>query len=166
MASQLFHSPIGTLEISARAGRLLSIGFQGKDPIFAETAFNGQSEDPVLDLACKQLDEYFAGTRRKFDVPIAMQGTPFQLRVWSLLMRIPFGMTVSYRDLSKAVGSEASSRMVARANATNPLPIIVPCHRVVASDGSTAGFAGGVRVKQALLEQEMAGAGVFAAAMG
>ena len=119
----------------------------------------------MLDLACKQLDEYFAGTRRKFDVPIAMQGTPFQLRVWSLLMRIPFGMTVSYRDLSKAVGSEASSRMVARANATSPLPIIVPCHRVVAAGGKIGYYSGGegIPTKRYLLMHENKEASQWAA---
>ena len=166
MTSHFFHSPIGTLRLTARAGRLLSIAFPGSEPAFDEQPSYGiQADEPVIDIACRQLDEYFAGTRKKFDVPIAMQGTPFQLRVWSLLLRIPYGVTVSYNDLAKAVGSDSASRAVGRANATNPLPIIVPCHRVIAADGSLAGFAGGVQAKRALLEQEQAGAGIFAAAM-
>jgi len=163
--SQLFYSPVGPLHLTARSGRLLSIGFGADNSPVAGPSFEHQPHDPVLDVACKQLDEYFAGRRRKFDVPVAMQGTPFQLRVWSMLLRIPFGKTVSYKDLARVVGSDSASRAVGRANAANPLPIIVPCHRVIASDGSLAGFTGGVEIKRALLDQECAGAGLFAAAM-
>lgn len=116
----------------------------------------------MLDLACDQLDEYFAGKRRQFDVPIALQGTSFQTSVWSMLYRIPFGKMVSYKQLADAL-KRGCPRSVGTANGANPLPIFIPCHRVVQSDGSLGGYSGGIQVKQALLELEYAGAELFSA---
>lgn len=117
----------------------------------------------MLDLTCEQLDEYFAGDRQQFDVPIALQGTSFQTKVWSMLYRIPFGKMVSYQQMAEAL-DRGCARSVGTANGANPLPIIVPCHRVIASDGTLGGYAGGLEAKQALLDIEYAGSELFATA--
>lgn len=166
MINRSYQSPIGQLTLSAKAGRLLGIHFEGQDDAHHETSTPSQSDQQVLDEARWQLDEYFDGTRRRFDVPIALMGTPFQLEVWSILLRIPFGKSVSYRDLARLVGREGGARAVGMANAANPLPIIVPCHRVIGIDGSLTGFAGGVHAKRELLDLECVGAGLFVGALG
>ena len=109
---------------------------------------------PLLQEAKRQLDEYFAGKRKTFDLPLAPSGTPFQRSVWNALRNIPYGQTRSYQDLAQAVGRPNACRAVGSANAKNPLPILIPCHRVVRSDGSTGGYAGGTKLKQILLELE------------
>lgn len=101
-----------------------------------------------------QLDEYFAGARRRFELPLAPRGTAFQLQVWRELRKIPYGRTISYATLARRAGNEAACRAVGAANGRNPLPIIVPCHRVVGSDGSLTGFGGGIEAKRFLLELE------------
>jgi methylated-DNA-[protein]-cysteine S-methyltransferase len=102
----------------------------------------------------RQLDAYFAGERTAFDVPLAPRGTPFQKRVWAALQEIPFGQTRSYAELAQAVGMPGAARAVGSANARNPLSIVVPCHRVVATSGALTGYAGGVERKQWLLAHE------------
>jgi methylated-DNA-[protein]-cysteine S-methyltransferase len=102
----------------------------------------------------RQLDEYFAGQREEFDLPLAPRGTPFELSVWEELRRIPFGETRSYADIARALGKPAATRAVGRANGANPLPIVVPCHRVIGSNGSLTGFGGGLDNKVRLLELE------------
>ena len=102
----------------------------------------------------RQLDEYFAGTRREFDLPLAPDGTPFQLRVWQALQTIPYGGTWSYRELAAAVGNVQAVRAVGLANGRNPLPIVIPCHRVIGSDGSLTGYGGGLPTKRSLLALE------------
>lgn len=109
----------------------------------------------VLDAAAAQLTEYFAGERFSFDVPLRLEGTDFQHTVWRELLKIPFGETITYRELAHRVGSPTAFRAVGQANGRNPIPLIVPCHRVVASDG-IGGYAGGVTMKRALLELERA----------
>jgi methylated-DNA-[protein]-cysteine S-methyltransferase len=101
-----------------------------------------------------QLDAYFAGRRRDFDVRLAPEGTPFQLRVWAALCEIPYGETISYAELARRIGNPNAVRAVGAANGRNPLPIVVPCHRVVGADGSLVGFGGGLDVKRALLDLE------------
>lgn len=101
-----------------------------------------------------QLDEYFAGRRRQFDVPLAPSGTAFQLRVWRGLGDVPYGETLSYGELARRLGMPNGSRAVGLANGANPLPIVVPCHRVIGSDGSLTGFGGGLELKRRLLELE------------
>jgi methylated-DNA-[protein]-cysteine S-methyltransferase len=108
---------------------------------------------PVLKEAATQLDEYFAGQRRTFDVVMELDGTEFQREVWSELTRIPYGKTISYGELARRVGRPSAPRAVGQANGRNPMPIIVPCHRVVASNG-IGGYGGGLDVKRALLAVE------------
>lgn len=109
---------------------------------------------PLLLRAQDQLLEYFAGARREFDLPLAPEGTPFRKKVWAALLDIPWGQTRTYRDLAAAVGCPKGFRAVGAANHVNPLPILIPCHRVVGSDGSLTGYAGGLELKRALLALE------------
>jgi len=110
--------------------------------------------DPVLRQARSQLTEYFAGQRREFDLPLAPSGTPFQHRVWAALSRIPYATTETYGELARVIGSRGAARAVGMANGRNPLSIIVPCHRVIGSDGSLTGYGGGEANKRALLDLE------------
>lgn len=130
----------------ARDGYLTRIVFGG-----VEDAPGG---DAVLAVAAKQLSEYFAGERRSFDVPLMPEGTEFQKKVWRALAEIPYGETRSYADIAAAVGSPKGSRAVGMANHVNPLPVIVPCHRVVGKSGKLVGYAGGLDMKTMLLELE------------
>ena len=104
--------------------------------------------------AMRQLHEYFSGARTSFDLPLAPQGTMFQCAVWRQLSEIPYAQTISYGELAKRVGNPKASRAVGAANGKNPLPIVVPCHRVIGANGTLTGFGGGLPVKQALLELE------------
>ncbi len=108
----------------------------------------------VLRQAVRELNEFFAGTRRTFTVPLAPVGTPFQQQVWRALQTIPYGATCSYRDIACAVGRPAACRAVGMANHCNPIPIIIPCHRVVGADGRLTGYAGGLAIKSRLLQLE------------
>jgi methylated-DNA-[protein]-cysteine S-methyltransferase len=102
----------------------------------------------------RQLSEYFAGKRKAFDLPLAPEGTDFQKAIWAELMRIPYGATISYAELAKRAGRAGAARAVGRANATNPIAIVVPCHRVLGADGSLTGYAYGVELKRSLLDFE------------
>lgn len=109
-----------------------------------------------------QLDEYFAGARTAFDLPLHPTGTPFQLQVWAALRAIPYGETVSYREIAAAVGNPAACRAVGRANGQNPISIVVPCQRVIGASGGLTGYGGGLDAKRWLLSHEAAHAGLFA----
>lgn len=111
---------------------------------------------PVIEQAISQLDEYFAGKRQVFDVPLILSGTPFQITVWRQLFRIPYGTTLTYADIARRAGFPNSVRAVANAIGANGLSLFVPCHRVVASDGSIGGYAGGIDTKRTLLHLEAA----------
>ncbi|GHU52350.1 methylated-DNA--protein-cysteine methyltransferase [Clostridia bacterium] len=113
-----------------------------------------KSADKFTDEAARQLEQYFAGKRKVFELPLHMSGTSFQKSVWDALRGIPYGRTVTYKHIAKAVGNEKASRAVGGANHNNPVWIIVPCHRVVGSNGSLTGYAAGVEVKRYLLELE------------
>jgi methylated-DNA-[protein]-cysteine S-methyltransferase len=102
----------------------------------------------------RQIDEFFAGNRQTFDFPVAPQGSDFQRRVWAELVKIPFGETISYGELARRIGNPAASRAVGRANATNPIAVIVPCHRVIGTNGKLTGYAGGIELKDKLLAWE------------
>jgi len=147
-------SPIGELQAFATDVGLRAIALPGsRAPARAERA----GENDVLARVRRQLIEYFDGTRRDFDVPLDLIGTPFQRLAWQALRAIPFGETRTYREQAVAIGRPGAARAVGAANARNPVPVIVPCHRVIGADGSLTGFAGGLARKRALLEHEARG---------
>lgn len=113
-----------------------------------------QGETPLLRRAARELDEYFARKRKSFTVALTPKGTPFQQTVWAALRTIPYGQTVSYTDVAKMIGKPSASRAVGGANGKNPIPILIPCHRVVAADGSLGGYSLGLEMKRRLLELE------------
>ncbi len=155
-------TPIGTLTLIADDAALVEVWFPNHtehDGGAGVDELDGAVLDPehtVLRRASDQLSEYFAGTRTTFDVPLAPEGTPFQLAAWRALSTIPFGETVSYGEQAKRLGDPNKARAVGAANGRNPLPIIVPCHRVVGSSGQLTGFGGGVESKAWLLDHEQA----------
>ena len=102
----------------------------------------------------RELAEYFAGSRKQFDIPLAPRGTPFQLDVWRTLQRIPYGETRCYEEIARTIGRPTATRAVGAANGANPIPIIIPCHRVIGKNGSLTGFGGGISVKRRLLDLE------------
>jgi methylated-DNA-[protein]-cysteine S-methyltransferase len=121
---------------------------------FGASNNNGNGNAAGNSVVKRQLEEFFAGKRTTFDLPMAPAGTDFQKRVWTELTRIPYGETISYAELAKRVGSEGAARAVGRANATNPIAVVVPCHRVIGADGSLTGYAYGVELKRSLLDFE------------
>ena len=146
-------SPAGPLIIAADDTGLRHIEFyQNRHPADRHDWQGGDNE--VLQAAEAQLHEYFAGTRKHFELPLAPQGTAFQLGVWQELARIPYGATISYATLAQRVGKPTASRAVGAANGRNPLPIVLPCHRVIGADGALTGFGGGLPVKELLLKLE------------
>lgn len=149
MKCQCVDTPLGLLRLVSDGKRLLAIEFEGRH---GQPCDDGS--DPALAACAAQLSEYFAGERRAFDLPLAPAGTAFQRRVRAALLQIPYGELRSYREIARAIGQPNAVRAVGAANGRNPLPIVVPCHRVVGSDGSLTGFAGGLEVKRRLLELE------------
>ena len=143
-------SPVGPLTLVSNGARLVGLHFAGWSP----PAHAVRNADSVLTAACSQLDAYFSHRLTAFAVPLGLNGTPFQLRVWTALSEIPFGQTLSYGQLARAVGRPSASRAVGAANGRNPIAIIVPCHRVVGADGSLTGFGGGIERKRLLLNLE------------
>ena len=145
----ILESPIGPLSVAKNErGEITEIHFR------ASFKSEWQRDDSAFDDVATQLREYFAGTRRDFDLPLAPAGTPFQQSVWNELRRIPYGRTKSYLDVANAIGKPAAVRAVGAANGANPLPIVVPCHRVIGANGSLTGFGGGIDVKRRLLALE------------
>jgi methylated-DNA-[protein]-cysteine S-methyltransferase len=149
------NSPIGVLKLVASDRGLAGVLWEHEDSLAAQFgAVTAQPEHPVLIQAQQQLGEYFAGTRREFTVPLDCVGTEFQNRVWNALRTIPFGQTRSYGAIADQIGSSKAVRAVGAANGRNPVPIIVPCHRVIGADGNLTGFAGGLEIKARLLALE------------
>jgi methylated-DNA-[protein]-cysteine S-methyltransferase len=140
-------SPLGPLTLVARDGALAMVSLPGFSAL--ESA-----HDPVLDEAARQLDAYFAGKRRSFDLPLKASGTDWQKRVWNALCAIPFGETATYGDIARALGQPTATRAVGAANGRNPIPIVVPCHRVIGADGTLTGYGGGLPTKRWLLAHE------------
>lgn len=143
-------TPLGTLLIIGNEAGVRAIRFLNEAP----PALPDESPPMVLSVCAQQLREYFEGQRRSFEVPLDLRGTPFQLRVWELLQRIPFGETRTYLDLALALGDVKAVRAVGAANGQNPVPIIVPCHRVIGQDGQLVGYGGGLWRKEWLLAHE------------
>jgi methylated-DNA-[protein]-cysteine S-methyltransferase len=128
-------------------GRVLEIRLDGRRPA-------GRRDAKRCRTVAAQLGEYFAGQRREFDLMLAPVGTDFQLRVWNALRKIPYGAVRNYGDIARAIGQPNAARAVGQANGCNPLPIVIPCHRVIASDGSIGGYSGGLAIKHRLLALE------------
>jgi len=150
-------SPVGELRLIAGDNGLRAILWGAEDAeriASIDGAELVEESTPVLDAAVSQLAEYFAGTRRDFDLPLDPAGTPFQQSAWMVLRTIPYGETISYGQQAKQLGDPNKARAVGAANGKNPLSIVVPCHRVVGSNGHLTGFAGGLDVKSWLLDHE------------
>lgn len=154
----MYSSPVGRLTLIASDAGLRAVLWDRDDAARAglDAAPPRATDDPspVLEETRRQLDAYFAGTRTFFDLPLDLQGTPFQQEAWRALAEIPFGETRSYAQQAARLGRPNAFRAVGAANGRNPLSIVLPCHRVVGSDGSLTGFAGGIEAKRWLLEHE------------
>ena len=146
-------SPVGRLLLAGDARGLKLVSFPGERGAVHPSA-GWRRDEGVFSDAIAQLEEYFAGERREFSLPLQPVGTPFQQTVWSALRTIPYGVTVSYGELARRIGRPSTSRAVGAANGANPLPIIVPCHRVIGADRSLTGFGGGLETKRFLLALE------------
>jgi methylated-DNA-[protein]-cysteine S-methyltransferase len=143
-----YYSPIGTILFEYNEIGMSKLIFTNS------IEYEPVEEEELSSIWKKQLDEYFTNKREIFDIPLDLKGTDFQKRVWSELLKIPYGKTISYKELSLKLGDVKSIRAVGAANGANPVSIIVPCHRVIGSDGSLTGYAGGLWRKQWLLEHE------------
>lgn len=147
-------SPVGRLRLIATGAYLTAIWFeQGRDSHKSDAALIA-GDSPVLARAGAQLEEYFGGVRREFELPLSPRGTEFQLRVWRKLQEIEYGTTSTYGTLARELGKPNASRAVGLANGSNPIPIVIPCHRVIGANGALTGFGGGLPIKRSLLELE------------
>lgn len=153
-----FESPIGEIFISGDERAVHRICFQAGRDATATEPMERVSGGALLS-AKQQLEEYFAGTRQRFTVSVAPSGTDFQLQAWRALQTIPYGETRSYGEQARCIGRPQASRAVGAANGRNPIPIIIPCHRVIGANGTLTGYAGGLGIKRFLLDLEAAMAG-------
>lgn len=144
-----YQSPVGLLQITCTDTALCALQF-----LDAPKEGESREENEMTAQVTQQLNEYFTGTRQLFQIPMLQDGTPFQTKIWTLLQEIPYGRTLSYRDLSKRFGDVKAIRAVASANGRNNIAIIIPCHRVIGSNQSLTGYAGGLWRKQWLLAHE------------
>jgi len=145
---ELVPSPLGAIIVTVdEAARLTEIRLDGEQR-------TGPRDTRRCAAACAQLTEYFAGKRREFDLQLAPLGTPFQQRVWKALLAIPFGIVRTYGDIARDIGQPLAMRAVGQANGRNPLPIVIPCHRVIAGDGTIGGYSSGLNIKHRLLALE------------
>ena len=159
---QYYSSPVGEMILGSFEGKLCLADWRYRKmrrtiDARIQKALNAEyvkEDSEVIALARKQLEAYFKGKRKTFDVPLLMAGTEFQKSVWQGLMQIPYGTTASYLALAKNIGNEKAVRAVAAANGANAISIIIPCHRVIGSDGSLTGYAGGLEAKKSLLYLE------------
>ncbi len=153
MMSVLMDSPVGLLQLTSDGGSVTQLLFAGGSPRAADSG----DVPVVLDEARRQLEDYFAGRRQCFDLPLAARGSEFQHRVWHQLELIPYGATVSYGEVSRRLGlPPGAARAVGTANGSNPISIVVPCHRVIGANGTLTGYGGGLERKQFLLDLEAA----------
>ena len=149
-------SPVGPLTLVAAGGALAGLYLESQRHRPGPAAFGppGDAARPPFAVAARQLAAYFAGELTRFDLPLQPEGTPFQRKVWQALGDIPYGQTVTYGQLAAAIGAPGSSRAVGLANGKNPISIVVPCHRVIGSDGGLTGYGGGLPRKRFLLDLE------------
>ena len=155
LVSTVVDTPVGPLTIVASDAGVRAILWPDDDPSRVRLSpTTEQLDHPVLAATARQLDQYFAGERREFDVPLDAVGTDFQLFAWSALRTIEFGATISYGEQAARMGDRRKARAVGAANGRNPISIVVPCHRVVGSNGALTGFAGGIDTKAWLLDHE------------
>lgn len=147
-------TPIGPLYLIASAKGLKGIYWSKQEIKLVASLDNSRQEEKILDDASRQLAEYFAGTRKSFNVPFDLEGTPFQIKVWNALSKIPYGQTAAYQDIARNINNSKAVRAVGSANGKNPLCIMIPCHRVITSAGTIGGYAGGINVKRQLLALE------------
>lgn len=154
MVYRFVDTPIGGLLLARDAAGLRMIEFHnGRHPAHLPSRDWQERADEFRDVV-SQLAEYFDGKRREFDLPLAPEGTPFQQRVWRALLDIPYGETISYGELAVRIGRRSASRAVGLANGSNPLPIVIPCHRVIGANGKLTGYGGGLPIKERLLALE------------
>ena len=144
MSERTVETPLGTMRLTESDGRITSFAW----------GEGARDDTPLLREAERQLAEYFSGTRRRFDLPLAPQGTPFQRAVWQALAEIPYSETRSYGEIAAQLGKPGAARAVGMANHRNPIPVIIPCHRVIGADGALTGYAGGMENKAWLLALE------------
>lgn len=146
--SSYYESPIGTICIEADGEAVTRVCLN------VEEKYRDSRENAVTRKAKQELAEYFAGERKQFSIPVRPQGTAFQKTVWQALQEIPYGETRSYGEIARIIGNPKAFRAVGGANNKNPIPILIPCHRVIGADGSLVGFGGGLQIKQILLKLE------------
>jgi methylated-DNA-[protein]-cysteine S-methyltransferase len=144
-------SPLGNLQLVSEADYLIEVNWEGAHKVLSSTT---RSEPAILTIAADELSQFFSGQRYEFSVPIKPKGTAFHLSVWRELQTIKWGVTCSYRDIAKRLGKPTGSRAVGGAVGRNPIPIFIPCHRIVGASGSLTGFSGGLQNKKRLLECE------------
>ena len=155
LSYQFLDSPVGQLKLVAHETALVAVLWENENPDRVRLAeLTEDSKHPILLETARQLNEYFAGKRQSFDVPLDFAGTEFQQKVWQALLTIPFGETRSYKQIAEQVGNVKAVRAVGAANGKNPISIIAPCHRVVGANGKLVGFAGGLENKDILLKIE------------
>jgi methylated-DNA-[protein]-cysteine S-methyltransferase len=154
LGTRQISSPVGTLHLLASDRGLREINLRPGADSVTVTEMTSAAQSSVLDEAERQLAEYFGHRRVEFDIPLDPLGTEFQLKAWRVLTTIPYGTTISYADQARALGDVRKARAVGGANGRNPIPIVVPCHRVIGSNGSLTGFALGMDLKRSLLDFE------------
>ena len=147
-------SRIGPIRLTATADGLTGVFLKKRGTVTVAPLRGSDRAITILRSAARQITEYLAGDRKRFDLPLAAEGTLFQKKVWKCLRRIPYGSTCSYKDVARGIGAPAAVRAVGTANGKNPLCIVIPCHRVIAADGSIGGYSGGLAVKKKLLRLE------------
>lgn len=148
-------TPIGPLHAAFdEEGRLAELGFRESSSLRVDESSRRSSTTRSLDDLSTQLHEYFSGKRKTFEFPLAPKGTAFQLAVWNALLAIPYGDTITYAELAQRIGKPSAIRAVGAANGANPIPVIIPCHRVIGSNGTLTGYGGGIERKQWLLALE------------
>ena len=157
LAYDKYESPQGTMLITATPKGLAGVYFKGQKHFPEKREWRREPRHPVLRLARRELAEYFAGKRKRFEVALDPQGTVFQRSIWKAISKVGFGKTLTYGNLARRAGFPGSARAAGAATGRNPLGIIVPCHRIVGSNGSLTGYAGGLNRKRALLALESTG---------